>query len=118
LLPQLVFVELPDPANRFEQRTRILPGNFRPAVGRLARVGGSADVHVKAAAAVEGNTLVFVLALRGQVGDDRLCGTRWFQCAGRHLVADNRGRRADVQVAVAQGDAGRAGFTEAFLDFV
>jgi hypothetical protein len=61
LLPELVFIELPDAAVLFEERTRVLTLGSRPSIRLLTSVRRRADVHVKSALPIERNSFVSML---------------------------------------------------------
>ena len=76
-LPELIGVKHPHSAVLFEDGARIHAGNARTAIARLAGVGRSANVDVEMTAIVEGQALVFMFMLNGQVFDDNLGRTAW-----------------------------------------
>src|SRR5262245_22814509 len=88
-LTELVLVEPPDASGRLEQGTWILPGDLRLAIRLLTHVRRRADVHVNAALAVEGKTLVLVLAPIGQPFGNHFRRSGRQQRAGWQLVADD-----------------------------
>jgi hypothetical protein len=49
------------------------------------------------------------------VFDYDLVLTRWLQLPGRYFIALHRIGRGDIEISVAQRDAGNAGVTELFL---
>ena len=112
-LVRLVLVELPDARVLLENRARVHALRAGPAIRILAGVRRRAHVDVETATAVEGNALVLVLPLVGQAADDRLGRTGRLQRAVGQLEALDHLRVRQVDVAVAQRDAGRAAGAEA-----
>ena len=115
-LVRRVLVELPDAGVALEQRAGIDALHAGPAIRILAGVGGRADVDVEAAAAVEGDALVLVLAVGGKAADDRLGRARGLQLAGGELEALDDQRVRKIHVAVADRDASGAARCKALDD--
>ena len=108
LLVRLVLIELPDARVLLEQRTRILTGNLFAPIRVLTAVRWRADIQIQTAPAVERDPFVRVLKLLRQSRDDRLHLAGRLQLTRRHLPPHHRRRRAEIEIAVAQRDAGAA----------
>ena len=115
-LSRLVLVELPDAAVLLEDRARIHALRTRAAIGLLTGIRRCADVDVEPAVAVEGNALVLVLTIGGEAGDDRLGRAGRLELPGGQLHPLDRLRMREVDIAIAQRDAGRAAAAERLFD--
>src|SRR6185436_10686468 len=108
LLTQLVLVETPDAALLLELRTRILSGEFRPPVLRLAGIGRRANVNEYGSFTVERDPLVVMWTAERKIRDDHFAWARRLQLARCELEALDGRCRPDIQVPVAQRDSGCA----------
>jgi hypothetical protein len=105
----------PDAAVLLEDRAGIDALGSGATIGLLTRVRWRADVDVEPAVAVKGDAFVFVLTVGGKAGHDRLRGASRLELALRQLHPFDGLRMREVDVAVAQRNAGGAATAERLL---